>query len=191
MLNDIFCSNFDQTYDVSYAPSDEDNKIRRRFTPRSPPPIAKGGEDTPFENCVKKRRVGTTNATLYAPFYTVVTSVTSPLAKGGSTDEDGERKPAPVTVKIEGSERGEEEGTASAANTTAPAQLSCHDGGACCKCRYQSYCKTTWCACRRAGRNCVSCWCLVWCANVAPQTRQDEQLRPARRQAHHVVLQYD
>ena len=118
-----------------------------------------------------------------------MTSVTAPLAIGGSTDKDGERKPAPVTFNIEGAERGKEQGTAPAANTTAPAQLVCHAGGACCKCGYQLSCKTMRCAYRRAGRNCVSCWCLVRCANVAPQTRQDEQLRPDRRQAHRVVLQ--
>ena len=33
------------------------------------------------------------------PFCTIVTSVTSPRAIGGSTDKDGERKTAPVTVK--------------------------------------------------------------------------------------------
>ena len=102
--------------------------------PVPPPPTAKGGrggEDTPFENCAKKRRVGTTNSTLYALFCTVVTSVTAPLEIGGSTDKDGERKPAPVTVKIEGAERGKEEGTVPAENTTAQEQMACHAGGAC------------------------------------------------------------
>ena len=33
--------------------------------------------------------------------------------------------------------------------------------------------------CRVAGRNCVSCRCLVRCANVAPHTRQDKQ-RPTQ-----------
>ena len=71
-----------------------------------PPPQRGGGEDTPFKNCAKKRREGTKNATLYAPFCTVVTSVTAPLTLRGSTDEDGERKPAPVTVNKKGAEKG-------------------------------------------------------------------------------------
>ena len=58
-----------------------------------------------------------------------MTSVTASLAIGGSTDEDGKLKPASVTVKVEGSERGKEEETAPAANTTEPAQLACHAGG--------------------------------------------------------------
>ena len=123
----------------------------------------------------KKRRVGTTNGNLYPPFCKVVTSATTPLAIGGVTDEDGEQKPAPVPVKLEGLEGGKEKGAAPAANTTAPAQLTCHAGGSCCKCGYQSSCKTARCACHRAGCNCVSCWCLVWCANLVPKTRQDEQ----------------
>ena len=99
--------------------------------PRSSPPTAKGGgggEDTPFENCAKKRRVGTTNANIYTPFCTDVTSVIAPLEIEGHTDEDGETKPAPITVKIEGAERGKDEGTEPAATTTAPAQLACHAG---------------------------------------------------------------
>ena len=158
------------------APSDEANNIGRLFTSHSspPPPTPKGGEYPTFENCAKKRRVGTTNANLYTPFCTVVTSATSPLAIGGIKDDDGKQKPAPVPVKIEGLEEGKEEGTASAANTTAPAQLACHAGGACCKFGYQLSCNTARCACHRAGRNCVSCRCLVRCANVAPHTRQDE-----------------
>ena len=36
-------------------------------------------------------------------------------------------------------------------------------------------CKTARCVCQVAGRNCVSCRCLVRCANVAPQTRQYEK----------------
>ena len=103
-----------------------------------------------------------------------VTSVIAPLAIEGRTDKDGERKPLPVTVKIEGSERGKEEGTAPAATTTAPAQLACHAGGSCFDCGLQLSCKTLRCACRQVGRNCVSCWCQVRCANVAPQTRQEE-----------------
>ena len=55
------------------------------------------------------------------------------LAIEGCTDEDGKRKPAPVTVKIKGAERGKEEETAPAATTTEPAQLACHAGGASCK----------------------------------------------------------
>ena len=64
------------------------------------PPQRWGGEDNPFENCAKKRRVGTTNATIYAPYCTVVMSVTAPLAIGGSTDVYRKRKPTPVMVKI-------------------------------------------------------------------------------------------
>ena len=104
-----------------------------------------------------------------------MTSATAPLAIGRITEEDGEQKPAPVTVNIEGSERGKEEGMVPAENTMAPAQLACHAGGACCECRYQSSCKTARCACHQAGRNCVCCRCLVRCANIAPQTQQDEQ----------------
>ena len=59
-----------------------------------------------------------------------MTSVIAPLAIEGHIDEDGERKPAPVMVKIEGAERGKEERTAPAATITAPAQLACHAGGA-------------------------------------------------------------
>ena len=118
---------------------------------------------------------------LYAPFCVFVTSATTPLAIGGVTDEDGEQKPAPVLVKLEGSEGGKEEGTAPAANTTAPAQLACHAGGACCECRYQSSCKTARCACHRAGHNWVSCRCLMRCPNVAPQTQQDEQRKTQER----------
>ena len=99
----------------------------------------------------------------------------SPLAIEGHTDKDGEIKPAPVTFKIKGEERGKDEGTALAATTMTPALLACHAGGACCKYGLQSSCKTTRCACHQAGRNCVSCRCLMRCANVAPQTRQEEQ----------------
>ena len=100
--------------------------------PVPPPPTAKGegGEDTPFENSAKKRRVGTTNANLYTPFCTDVTSVIAPLTIEGHTDKDGEIKPAPITVKIERAERGKEEGTAPATTTMAPALLVCHAGGA-------------------------------------------------------------
>ena len=99
------------------------------FTPRSSPATAKGGiEDTPFENCAKKRRIGTTSANIYASFCTVVTSATVPPAIGGITYKYGEQKPAPVPVKIDRSEREKEEGTAPAANTTALAQLACQVG---------------------------------------------------------------
>ena len=54
-----------------------------------------GGKDTPFENCAKKRRVGTTNANLYAPFCMVVTSATTPLAIGRVTDEYGKQNLRP------------------------------------------------------------------------------------------------
>ena len=64
---------------------------------------------------------------------------------------------------------------APAATTTELAQLACHSGGACCGYGLQSLCMTVRCSCRQAGRNCVSCWCLVQCANVAPQTHQDKQ----------------
>ena len=75
--------------------------------PVPPPPPQRGGvEDTPFTNCAKKQRVGTTNTNLYTPFCTDVMSVIAPLAIEGRTDEGGERKPASVTVKIEGSEMG-------------------------------------------------------------------------------------
>ena len=144
--------------------------------PVPPSPRQKGGgEDTPSKNCAKKRRVGTTNANLYTTFRTNVTSVIVPLAIEGRTEEDGERNPAPVTVKIEVAERGKEGGPATAATTMALSQLVCHVGGACCDCGLQSLCKTTRCACPRVVRNCVSCWCLVQCANVGPQTRQEEQ----------------
>ena len=100
---------------------DNANRIGIRISPRSSSPTAKGGgEDIPFENCTKKRRVGTTNASLYTPFCTDVTSVIAPIAIEEHTDEDGKTKPAPVMVKIEGAERGKKEGTAPAATTTAP-----------------------------------------------------------------------
>ena len=145
--------------------------------PVPPPPTAKGGggEDTLFKNCAKKRRVGTTKANLYTPFFTDMTSLCAPLEIEGHTYEDGETKPAPATVNIEGAERGKEKGTAPATATTAPEQPACLAGGACCNCRLKSLCKTIRCACRRVGCNCLSCWCLVRCANVAPQTQQDEQ----------------
>ena len=73
-------------------------------SPPVPPPLPQreGGEDTTIENCAKKRRVGTTNATLHAPFCTVVTSVTALLEIGGIIDEDGKRKPAPIVVTLVG-----------------------------------------------------------------------------------------
>ena len=98
-----------------------------------------------------------------------------PSAIEGHIDEDGERKPAPATFKIEGEERGKEEGTALAATTTAPAQLACHAGGVSCDCGLQLSCKAARCACCWVGHNCVSCQCLVRCANVAPQNQQEEQ----------------
>ena len=151
----------------------------------SPPPQRGRGEDTPFENCAQKRRVGATNANIYTPFCTDVTSVISPLAIEGHTDEDGKIKPAPVTVKIEGAEREKEEVMAPAATTTALAQLTC------CICGLQSSCKTARYACRRVGRNCYSY--QVWGAIMVHRTRhrQDTQLRPTRRQAHRAVLHDD
>ena len=129
------------------------------YSPPVPPPIPQmgGGKDTPIENCAKKRRVGTTNANIYTPFCTDVTSLCAPLEIVGHTDEDGETKPVPVTVNIEGAEIEKEKGTAPAATTTAPEQPACLSIGACCDCGLQSSCKTTRCACRRVGRNCVSC----------------------------------
>ena len=139
------------------------------------------GEDASFENCVKKQHVGTTNVNLYTPFCTDVTSLCAPLASEGHTDRDGETKPAPVVVNIEGAERGKEGGPAPAATTTAPEQPTGLAGDACCECGLQSSCKTTRCGCHQAGRNCVSCRCLVRCANVAPQTRQDKQRTKQRK----------
>ena len=81
----------------------------------------------------------------------------------------------PIVVKIEGEERGKEGRTAPGATATAPKQPAGLAGDACSECGPQSSCKTTRCGCRWAGRNCVSCWCLVRCANVAPQTWQDKQ----------------
>ena len=121
----------------------------------------------------------TSSFPLFAPSIFTVTiagfclsssSVPLSISRGAVTDEDDERKPASVAMKIEGTERGKEEGTAPAATTTAPEQLACHAGGACCDCGLQSSCKTTRCTCRWVGRNCVSCWYLVQCANVVPQT---------------------
>ena len=105
----------------------------------------------------------------------VMTTATTPLAIGGVTEKYGEQKYAPVPVKLERLEGGKEEEPALMANITAPAKLACHAGGACSECRYQSSCKTTRCTSHPAGRNCVSCRCLVRCANVAPQTRQGDQ----------------
>ena len=65
-----------------------------------------GGKYTPIKKCAKKRRIGTTNANLCALICTVVTSATTPLAIGGVTDKDGEQKPAPVHIKLEGLEGG-------------------------------------------------------------------------------------
>ena len=127
-----------QSYDY-FAPSDKAKKTRRRFSPRSSPPTAKGGdENTSFKNCAKKRRVGTTNANLYTPFCTNVTPLYAPIEIEGHTDKDGKTKPVPATVKIEEAERGKEKGTAPAATTTAPEQPACLAGGACCDCVLQS-----------------------------------------------------
>ena len=86
----------------------------------------------------------------------------------------------PVAVKIEGAGRGKKGKTVPAVNTPAPDKPTCLAGDACCECGQQSSCKTARCGCRVAGRNCVSCRCLVRCANVTPQTRQDT-LRPTQR----------
>ena len=94
-----------------------------------------GGEDAPFENRAKKRCVGTINVNIYTPCCTDVTSLGVPLAIEGHADGDGETKPAPVVVKIEGAERGKEGGTAPAVTTTAPEQPAGLSGDACCKCR--------------------------------------------------------
>ena len=94
--------------DGSFAPSYKADRIGRRISPRSSSHTVEGGgvEDAPFENCAKKRRVGTTNAILYTPFFTDVTSLCAPLSLEGHTDVDGDTKPAPVVVKIKGAERG-------------------------------------------------------------------------------------
>ena len=99
----------------------------------------------------------------------------APLAIGGHAGGDGEEIPAPVAVNLKGVERGKKGWTAPAATTTAPDKPMGHSGDACCKCGQQSSCKTAWCSFWVAGRNCVSCRCLVRCANVAPQTRQEKQ----------------
>ena len=113
-------------------------------SPPVPPPSPQRGvgEDASFENCAKKRRVGTTIAHLYTPYCTEVTSLCAPIAIEGHTDGDGEAKPVPVMVKIEGEERGKEGGMAPAATTTAPDQPADLSGGACCECGHQSSCKT-------------------------------------------------
>ena len=123
--------------DGSFAPSDKADRIGRIISPRSSPPPQRGGggEDAPFENCAKKRRIGTTNVNLYTPFCTDVTSLCALLAIEGHTDGDGDTKPAPVSVKIEEAERGKEGGTAPAVTTTAPEQPACLVGNACCECR--------------------------------------------------------
>ena len=162
----------------SFAPSEKDDRIRRRISPCSPPPpTAKGGGGwgRPLQKLRQKTaRRYNKHDSLHA-FCTDMTSLCDPLAIEGHTDGDGNTKPASVAVHIEGAERGKEGGEAPAATTTAPEQPACLSGDACCKCGLQSLCKTTRCGCRRAGRNCVSCRCLVWCADVAPQTRQDKQ----------------
>ena len=149
--------------------------------PVPPPPSQRGeGEDAPVNNCAKKRRVGRISAHLFTPFCTEVTSLCASLEIGGHTDGDGENLPAPVAVKIEGAGRGKKGETAPAVNTPAPDKPTGLAGDACCECGQQSSCKTARCGCQVAGRNCVSCQCLVRCANVAPQTRQDT-LRPTQR----------
>ena len=159
----------------SFAPSDKVDRIGRRFSPCSPPPTTKGGggEEAPFENCAKKWRVGTNHAHLSTPYCMEVTSLCAPLEIEGHTDGDGKEIPVTVAVKLEGAERGKKGGTAPAVTNTAPDKPRGLAGNACCKCGQQSLCKTTRCGCWVAGRNCVSCRCLVRCANVAPQTRQD------------------
>ena len=104
-----------------------------------------------------------------------MTSLCVPLEIGGHTDGDGENLPAPVVVKLEGAERGKSGGTAPAVNTPAPDKPTGLAGDACCECGQQSSCNTARCGCWVVGRNCVSCRCLVQCANVAPQTWQDKQ----------------
>ena len=94
---------WNNTNNGSFAPSDEANKIGRRFPPRYSPPTTKGGEwRLPLRKLRQKRRVGTTIAHLCTPYCTEVTSLCAPLAIEGHTDGDGEAKPAPVAVKIEG-----------------------------------------------------------------------------------------
>ena len=88
------------------------------------PPHHKGGkgEDAPFKNCAKKRRVGRNSAHLFSLYCTEVTSLCAPLEIGGHTDRDGENQPAPVAVKIEGAGQGKKGETAPAVNTPAPVQ---------------------------------------------------------------------
>ena len=102
-----------------------------------------------------------------------MTSLCAPLEIEGHTDVDGSEVPAPAAVQLEGAGRGKKVETAPAINTTAPDKPTGLAGNACCECEQQSSCKTARCGCQVAGRNCVSCWCLVRCANVTPQTRQD------------------
>ena len=132
-----------------------------------------GGGGHPLRKLRKKRRVGTKIAHLYTLYCTEVMSLCAPLAIEVHIDGDGEEKTAPVVVKLEGAEWGKEGGTAPAVTTTAPDKPAGLAGDACCKCGHQSSCKTTQCGCRVAGRNCVFCQCLVRCANVTPQNRQD------------------
>ena len=69
---------------------------------------------------------------IYMPFCADVTPVIAPLAIERRTYEDGERKPTPVMIKIEGEERWKEKGTVLTASTTVPAKLACHADGDCC-----------------------------------------------------------
>ena len=158
-------------------------KNREKILPPFLPPQHKGGggEDAPFENCAKKQRVGTKPAHLSTPYCTEVTSLCAPLAIEGHTDGDGEEIPAPVVVKLEGAERGKKGGTVPAVTTTAPDKPTGLAGDACCECGQQSSCNTARCGCWVVGRNCVSCRCLVRCANVTPQTWQDKQRTTQRK----------
>ena len=120
-----------ETTNGSFASSDEVDKIGRRFSPRSSPPITKGeGVDAPFENCAKKRRVGTKNAHLYTPYCMEVISLCAPLAIEGHIDGDGEDIPAPVAVKLEGGGTGEERGYSAGSNHHGTGQT----GGSCRRC---------------------------------------------------------
>ena len=89
------------------------------YPPSLPPPPQRGGgggEDATFGNYAKKRRVGTKIAHLYTPYCREVTSLCAPLAIEGHTDGDGEEKPAPAAVKLEGAERGKEGGDGAGGN---------------------------------------------------------------------------
>ena len=101
-----------------------------------------------------------------------MTSVTSPLAIEGVKDGDGQVNLASRSVDIEGGNGGKEKAVAPAEHTTAPAHSACLAVDACCECGTTSTCKTARYECRDAARGCVTCQCLGWCSNCAPQTQR-------------------